>query len=46
MTTMTILAILAILFGIAVIVFPQFLKLIVGGYFILWGALTMIDIYT
>jgi uncharacterized membrane protein HdeD (DUF308 family) len=40
-----ILAILSIIFGLLVIVFPDFLQWIVGLFFILLGILTLIDYY-
>ena len=40
-----IIPLLSIVFGIAVIIFPQFLRLIVGGYFILYGVLVLLLMY-
>ena len=40
-----ILALIAIVFGILVIVFPEFLALLVGLYFIIQGILLLVDYY-
>ena len=40
-----ILALIAIVFGVLVIVFPEFLALLVGLYFIIQGILLLIDYY-
>ncbi len=40
-----ILALMAILFGILVIVFPEFLAILVGLYFLIQGILLLIDYF-
>jgi len=40
-----ILALITILFGILVIVFPDFLPILVGVYFLVQGILLLIDYY-
>ena len=42
MATGIIIGVITILFGIAVIVFPKFLRIIVGSYFILSGILLLL----
>ncbi len=40
-----VLALITILFGILVIVFPDFLPILVGVYFLIQGILMLIDYY-
>ena len=40
-----ILALITIIFGILVIVFPEFLALLVGVYFIIQGLLLLVDYF-
>ncbi len=40
-----VLALIAILFGILVIVFPDFLPILVGVYFLIQGILMLVDYY-
>jgi len=42
MDTDILLAIISILFGAAVLAYPKFLRLIVGGYFLLYGLLLLL----
>lgn len=43
--SLTILAVLAIIFGLLVLIFPKFLRVAVGLYLLIAGILQLINIY-
>jgi len=43
--SLTIAAVLAVIFGILVLVFPKLIRWAVGLYFLIWGILQLIALY-
>lgn len=43
--SLTIAAVLAVLFGILVLAFPKIIRWAVGLYFLIWGILQLIALY-
>lgn len=43
--SLTIAAVLAVIFGLLVLVFPKLIRWAVGLYFVVWGILQLIALY-